>query len=99
MIRGRYWVMLWLLLFLGVATIVVVRQRAGLDTARRVAALRAERAALEAQGADLERRIRDGSSRKVLVPRAESLGLHSPSDSEFVQFRVEDPSRSGGRQD
>lgn len=95
--RGRYWVMLWLLLFLGVATIVVVRQRAGLDTARRVAALRADRAALEARLADLERRIRDGSSRKVLVPRAESLGLHSPSDSEFVQFRVREATRSGGR--
>ncbi len=97
MIRGRYWVMLWLLLFLGVATIVVVRQRAGLDTARRVAALRSDRAALEARLADLERRIRDGSSRKVLVPRAESLGLHSPSDSEFVQFRVREATRSGGR--
>ena len=90
--------MLWLLLFLGVATIVVVRQRAGLDTSRRVAALRAERAALEARRADLERRIRDGSSRKVLVPRAESLGLHSPSDSEFVQFRIgEESRREGGR--
>lgn len=97
MIRGRYWVMLWLLLFLGVATIVVVRQRAGLDTARRVAALRSDRAALEARLADLERRIRDGSSRKVLVPRAESLGLHSPSDSEFVQFRVREATPSGGR--
>lgn len=97
--RGRFWVMLWLLLFLGVATLVVVRQRAGLDTARRVAALRADRGALEARRADLERRIRDGSSRKVLVPRAESLGLHSPSDSEFVQFHVGDESRRGGERD
>jgi hypothetical protein len=45
--------------------------------------------ALEARRGDLERRIREGSSRQVLVPIVErALGLHEPADSEFVLFAV-----------
>ena len=73
-LRGRHWVVGWLLLFLVVATVVVARQRAALQTAGRLARLAEDRAAVEARLADLERRIRDGRSRKVLVPRAESPG-------------------------
>ena len=53
--------------------------------------------ALEAQRGDLERRIRAGSSRQVLVPIVErALGLHEPADSEFVLFAVP-PAGPGGR--
>lgn len=78
--------MLWLLVFLVVAAVVVARQTAALGTARRVHELREERATLEARRADLQRRIRQASGRAVLVPRARDLGLHLPSDSEFVLF-------------
>jgi hypothetical protein len=45
--------------------------------------------ALEARRGELERRIRAGSSRQVLVPIVErALGLHEPADSEFVLFAV-----------
>jgi len=75
--------MLWLLLFLFVATIVQLRQTASIRMARRVAALRQERANLEARQADFERRIRDASSRAVLGRKAVAdLGLHFPRDSE-----------------
>jgi hypothetical protein len=88
-IRGRHWVLLWLLIFLGGALAVVARQTAAFHTARRLHSLREERSGLEARRADLERRIRVASSRQVLVPIAErAFGLHEPADSEFVLFPV-----------
>jgi hypothetical protein len=88
-IKGRHWVVLWLLVFLGGALVVVGRQTSGFRTARGLRELREERSSLEARRADLERRIRVASSRQVLVPVArQALGLHEPADSEFVLFAV-----------
>jgi hypothetical protein len=56
--RGRHWIMLWLLLFLGVAAIVLARRTAALETARRLNALREERTSLEAERAALQRDLR-----------------------------------------
>jgi hypothetical protein len=84
-VKGRHWLMLWLLVLLCVLLAIAARQSAGFATARRVRDLREERLALEARRGELERRIRHGSSRQVLVPLAERvLGLHQPSDSEFT---------------
>ncbi|MGH7528714.1 MAG: hypothetical protein ACREMX_18625 [Gemmatimonadales bacterium] len=86
-LKGRHWVIVWLLVFLCVLLAIAARQTAGFRTARRLRELREERTALEARRAEYERRIRQGSSRQVLVPVAEgALGLHQPSDSEFVLF-------------
>jgi len=75
--------MLWLALFLGVAAAVQLRQTAAIRTASRVARLRQERITLESRQADLERRIREASSRSVLGKKAqEDLQLHFPRDSE-----------------
>ncbi len=88
-LRGRHWVIAWLLIFLGGALIVVGRQTTAFRTARRLRELREERSSLEARRAELERRIRVASSREVLVPLAKrALGLHEPVDSEFVLFAV-----------
>jgi hypothetical protein len=88
-LKGRHWVLLWLLIFLGGAVAVVTRQTAALRTARRLHDLREERGSLEARRAELERRIRVASSRQVLVPMAErTFGLHEPADSEFVLFPI-----------
>jgi hypothetical protein len=88
-LRGRHWVIAWLLVFLGGALIVVGRQTTAFRTARRLRELREERSSLEARRAELERRIRVASSREVLVPLARrTLGLHEPVDSEFVLFAV-----------
>jgi cell division protein FtsB len=95
-LKGRHWMILWLLIFLGGALAVVARQTAALRTARRLHDLREERGNLEARRADLERRIRLASSRQVLVPVAQrSLGLHEPADSEFVLFVVPAPATAG----
>lgn len=86
-VRGRFWLGLWLLLFLTVAVVIVARQRSALGIAAELNTLRQKRRALEADRADYERRIREASSRKVLVPRAEAkLDLHMPSDSQVVNF-------------
>ena len=96
-LKGRHWLMLWLIIFLGVLVAITTRQTAGFRTARRVRELREQRMALEAQRGDLERRIRAGSSRQVLVPIVErALGLHEPADSEFVLFAVP-PAGPGNR--
>jgi hypothetical protein len=95
-LKGRHWLMVWLLLSLCALLAVATRQSSGFDTARRVRDLREERLGLEARRGELERRIRAASSRQVLVPLAErTLGLHQPTDSEFTLFVL--PQRSAGR--
>ena len=59
-LKGRHWLMLWLLVFLCVLLAITTRQTAGFRTARRLHDLREERLTLEARRADLERRIRVG---------------------------------------
>jgi hypothetical protein len=84
-LKGRHWLMVWLLIFVGVLVAITARQSAGFRTARHLRDLREQRTTLEARRADLERQIRVGSSRQVLIPIAErELGLHLPSDSEFT---------------
>ena len=86
--KGRHWLALWLALFLAIAGIVIARDTASYRTARRLAEFRQWRLTLEAERAELIRRIRLASSREVLVPEAERrLGLHRPSDTEYVLFR------------
>jgi cell division protein FtsB len=94
-LRGRHWVLAWLLVFLLGALIVVGRQTTAFRTAQRLRELREERSSLEARRTDLERRIRVASSRQTLVPLARrKLGLHEPADSEFVLFAVPAPRAS-----
>jgi cell division protein FtsL len=91
-VRGRIWLGLWLVVFLAVAVAVIARQRAALDTAAELNELRERREALEAERAEYERRIREGSSRSVLVPRVqERLKLRLPSDSEYVTLQLPAP--------
>lgn len=88
-LKGRHWVLLWLVLFLAVTGLVVTRQTSAIRTAERLGRLRLEHRTLDARRAELERQIREASSREVLSQHGvESLGLHQPGDSEFVLFPV-----------
>lgn len=88
-VRGRFWLGLWLLLFLGVAVTVVARQRGALATAARLRGLKNDRLALEARRAEFETRIREAASRPILVPKARAgLNLREPSDSEAFLLRL-----------
>lgn len=81
-VRGRHWLILWLVLFLGVAAGVISRQRAALLTARSLGLLRTQRAGLEGEKAKLERQIEEATSRTVLIPKMERAGFHQPDDKE-----------------
>ena len=92
-LKGRGWVAVWLLSFLGVLTWVVARQTASHLITAELRDAQQQRSALEAQRAELLRRIQEAGSRAVLVPRAETLGLRLPADSEIIILQV--PSREG----
>jgi hypothetical protein len=86
-LKGRHWVMLWLVVALIVLGTVTARQTLGYSAADALRVAREERAGLEAQRGELERRIHQASSRQVLVPRATaSLGLHEPAATEMTVF-------------
>ena len=89
--RGRFWALIWLAFFLGILAWVVARQTSSVVIAADLNKLRNERITLQGERAALLRRIRRAESRGVLVPRAESLGLHFPADSEIVRITVPEP--------
>ena len=91
--KGRYWVVFWLAVFLVTASVVVSRQKSALDTAARLRTLRAERGALEARRADLDRRIRTASSLPGIQAKVGALGLRVPADSQSTLLKVVSPHR------
>jgi hypothetical protein len=94
-LKGRHWLALWLLVFLGAAAMIVIRQRGAILSATHLGELREQRQALEATRAELLRAISRAQSREVLVPRMERIGLHLPSDTENIPLRVGDQPGSG----
>jgi len=93
--RGRVWIASWLLFALAILAWVVARQTSAVLAAAELGALRDERATEEARAAELLGRIREARSRRVLIPRAQALGLRLPSDSEIVILQT--PSRQEPR--
>ena len=81
-LRGRHWLVFWLAVFLCVAAVVATRQSRAFAVARQLERARLESRTAAATAAELERQITDASSRRVLLPRAATLGLHIPSDVE-----------------
>jgi len=80
-LKGRHWVVFWLALFLAVASAVMARQRAAYRVADQLRAARETRAALEARRAELERRIRVGSTAQALLPKVGRHGLGIAPDT------------------
>jgi hypothetical protein len=86
--------------FLVAAAVIVTRQRAAILAATRLGELRDRRQALEAARAELLRDISRATSRDVLVPRMQRLGLHLPSDAENIPLQVDTATgsrRAGGK--
>ncbi|MFC1640213.1 hypothetical protein ACFL3B_05570 [Gemmatimonadota bacterium] len=92
-LKGRIWIAMWLAFALVVLLWVVSRDTSGFMTASELGSLRNERSVLQAEKADLMRRIREAESRAVLIPRAESMGLRLPTDSEIVILQSPMPER------
>lgn len=92
---GRSLVALGLGAFLVLATGVIARRSYGIAQARRQGALEERRAQLEARRTELQRDIREASSRVTLMPIAEQrLGLRVPADSQVVYLT---PDAGAGR--
>ncbi len=91
--KGRHWLALWLVFFLGTLAWVVGRQTAAVVLAARLAETRYQRSILEGRKVELLRRIRTASGRSVLIPRARALGLRLPADSEIIILQVPSPER------
>lgn len=90
--RGRSIVAIFLIAFVAVTSIVVWRRSAGVAEARTLDAIRRQQAQLEAEKAQLERDIRELSSRAVLAPIAERvLGMHVARDDEQVFLLRDQP--------
>jgi hypothetical protein len=92
-LKGRIWIAIWLLFALVVLAWVVSRDTSGFRTASDLRELRNERSVLQAEKAELMRRIREGESRARLIPRAEAAGLRLPVDSEIVILQGTDSER------
>jgi hypothetical protein len=69
-----------------VTTSVVFRRARGSAAATRLHDLGAQVDELRAQRTRLEGEVRRASSRNVLVPRVERLGLRTPSDSQVIDL-------------
>lgn len=86
---GRTFVALALGAFLVLAIGVIARRSYGIAQARRMTTLDRQRAQLEAQRIQLQRDIREASSRVVLQPIVEQkLGMRIPADSQVVYLAV-----------
>jgi len=96
-LRGRHWVFVWLMLFLGTALAIASRQSQALATARRLAVLQDRRIELEARRTELLRQIGQVTSREILVPRMERAGMHLPSESEDILITLDSLVAGAGR--
>ena len=89
--RGRSVVALTLFGFVLVATSVIWRRTFGFSQSRMVQQLERRRSDLRAQRAQLQREIRDASSRDRLTPVVEQrLHLRMPSDSQVIVIERKD---------
>ncbi len=87
-LKGRTWLALWLVFALAMLAWVITRGTSGFEAAARLNELRNQGSVQQSRRAELMRRIREAESRAVLIPRAESLGLRLPADSEIVILQV-----------
>ncbi len=86
----------WLLLFLGALGLVIWRQTRGVALERALHELQDERAIVEAERVQLERRILALSSRARVVRLArERLGLYLPADTQIVFLPLPVSSENG----
>jgi hypothetical protein len=82
--RGRWIVAGGLTLFVLISAAVVARRSYGYREGLVVTALQRRKANLESERVRLDQEIRNASSRARLLPVAERLGMHMPSEAQMV---------------
>ena len=82
--RGRWIVAGVLIAFVFVSAAVVARRSYGYREGLELTALQRRKGNLESERVRLDQEIRNASSRARLLPVAERLGMHMPTESEIV---------------
>lgn len=85
--RGRWIVAGALIAFVLVSAAVVARRSYGYRQGLEVTALQRRKANLESERVRLDQEIRTLSSRSRLLPVAERLGMHMPSETQIVVLK------------
>lgn len=87
-VRGLLRLLGWLMLLLGSLAVVAWRQTEGITREQALREAQSEREIAEAERVDLERRVRELTSRSRIVRVArDRLGMRLPTDSEIVLLR------------
>jgi cell division protein FtsL len=99
--RGFLRLFAWLLLLLGSLAVVAWRQTEGVAREKVLREMRSERAVVDAERMEMQRRIQALSARSRVVRVArERLGMHLPGDREVVilpEPAIGDHGFAGGR--
>ena len=92
--RGRWIVAGALIGFVLVSAAVVARRSYGYRVGLELTALQRRKANLESERVRLDQEIRTASSRARLLPIAERLGMHMPSERQIVVLKRQERERA-----
>lgn len=87
-VKGRHHLVAWIAVFLAVAAVITLRDRAGFAARDRIAALEDTLQVLERQHVDLSSRINTRLAPGPLSLLGEQLGLRIPTDNEIERVLV-----------
>ena len=87
-VKGRHHVVGWIAVFLAVAAVITLRDRAGFTTRSRIALLEDSLQVLDRQYNDLNSRIAVRRAPGPLSLVGEQLGLRIPTDNEIERVLV-----------
>lgn len=90
-VKGRHLVVVWIAVFLLVAAIITLRDRAGFEATARIARLEDSLQVISRQHAELSARIANQRAPGPLSQLGESLGLRIPTDNEIERVQVPRP--------
>ena len=85
--RGRWIVAGALIAFVLVSAAVVARRSYGYREGLELTALQRRKSSFEGERVRLDQEIRNASSRARLLPIAERMGMHMPSEEQIVVLR------------
>jgi hypothetical protein len=90
-VKGRHHVVGWIAVFLVVAAVITLRDRAAFATSKRIVALDDSLSVLKRQYVDVTARIENRQSPGALMRLGEELGLRTPTDDEIERVLVPRP--------
>jgi hypothetical protein len=87
-LKGRHYLVGWVTVFLAVAAVITLRDRAAFATNTRIASLEDSLRVLGRQSNDLSTRLANRQAPGALSVVGERLGLKAPTDNEIERILV-----------